>query len=240
MNAAQPANLLTAGEVADILLRKYTLLKQEIFLHIGYYKGHVRNFQLIATAIFGAGAYVASNQKLFPTPDNWWAWWALTTFIPLVSNYLLFDIVETQYATILLGERLATIEEQINELAGKHLLIWESSVSPLFWQTFRPIPGVINPDWFLGALGFLISAAICVGVPAVVYHQLLWPLATSTGRQVALLLAVLFALCCNIATTICMRRVLLGMRNIPRIRMRQMLDVPLLNRATKQHKGPTT
>jgi hypothetical protein len=234
MNPQSGTNALESAALADILMEKYGLLRKEIALHIGFYKGHIKNLQLMGTAILGGGAYVLSNPSLLPSSHNWWAWWMLVTFIPIIANYLLLDIVEAQYATIILSERLATIEEEVNCLAGRRLLIWETSVVPRFWQSFRPLPGVINPDWFLGILGWIIALSISVGIPSVVCYQLLWPIAITLWMHTAVIISGTFAVICTLTSGICMYKSILRLRNRPRDLFRKLAQQPLHN---KEHQG---
>jgi hypothetical protein len=207
----------------EILLRKYALLRQEIWLHIGFFKGHVTKFQLAGTAILAAGAYVLSHVELLPNRENWWVWWFAVTLFPVMCNYLAFDIIESQYAIILIGERLATIEEEINRSVGRRLLIWETMVSPTFWQGIRPMKGVINPDWFLSVFGGMIALSDAVVIPTLLY-RILWNVgANGVWRRAALILGVMLAVGGLAITLVCAWRVLLRMRGKPRTLFRQML-----------------
>jgi hypothetical protein len=210
-------------DVVAILMQKYSLLRQEVWLHIGYFKGHIAKFQLMGSALLAAGAYILSNSKLYPSSENWWVWWLGTTIVPVMCHYLIFDIIESQYAMILLGERLATLEEEINEKVGRQLLIWESLVSPLFWQGLRPMPGVINPDWFLSLFGFIIASFDAVAVPSLLY-SILWKDRDphSLGMCAAIFCGVGLMVFSMGASLYCAWRVLLRMRGKPRVLFRRM------------------
>ncbi|HEV7516558.1 MAG TPA: hypothetical protein VGR07_09690 [Thermoanaerobaculia bacterium] len=210
----------------DLLMRKYSLLKQEVWLHIGFYKAHVARFQLMGTAILAAAAYVIAHAELLPTQQNWWLWWLATTLIPVMANYLTFDIFESQYAMILLGERMATIEEDINRIVGRRILIWEVFGSPKFWEDFRPVPGVINPDWFLGSLGMIIAIYIEILVPAILYF-FLWCLAEGWTQHAIVIAGALLTVTLFSVSTYCGLKILLGMRGKPRAFFRAMLSAPL-------------
>jgi hypothetical protein len=212
-----------SGDVLKVLLQKYSLLRQEVCLHIGYFKGHVAKFQLMGSALLAAGTYVLAHSSLFPSEDNWWIWWLGATIIPVMCHYLIFDIIESQYAMILLGERLAVLEEEINEKLGRRVLIWDSLVSPLFWQGIRPMPGVLNPDWFLSFFSLIIAFFDAIAVPSLLYF-LLWRV--RNVHSLVMVAAVLcgigfmaFSMCLSL---FCAWRVLLKMRGKPRVLFRQM------------------
>lgn len=228
---------LEESVVADLLIQKYSLLKREIWLHIGYYKAHVRNVQLAGTALAAGAAYLISQgNALLPNTSNWWFWWALTILIPIIINYLVLDIVEAHYAAILLGERLATIETDLNSLAGRRLFIWETSGAPAFYQSFRPVKGVINPEWFLGVLGAIMIFFSSVLVPGVLLW-LLWT-ATPTTNTPLRLIAIIASSSLSVGTTslgyYAGAKTLLRLRGVPRQRFRQMLDVPLSRDVAQQ------
>jgi hypothetical protein len=218
--ANTPANIeLTV----DVLMRKYGLLKQEVWLHIGFYKSHVARFQLMGAALFAVGAYIATHSELLPNHNSWWYWWVAASFIPVLANFLMFDIIESQYATILLADRMATIEEDINQTLGKRVLIWETFGSPRFWSVFKPLPGVFNPDWFLSAFGVIIAIANAVAIPCYIYWRLWSIAAASAPRRVAALLGVVFAISAVVVTFYSGARVLLATRGKPREYYRTLL-----------------
>jgi hypothetical protein len=216
--------IVSESDILKILMQKYALLKQEVCLHIGYFKGHVAKFQLMGSALLAAGAYIISNSKiLYPGRENWWIWWLGTTILPVMCHYLIFDIIESQYALILLGERLATLEEEVNERVGRRLLIWDSLVSPLFWQGPRPMPGVINPDWFLSLYGLIIAFFDAVALPSLLYGML-WRVrdSSSLGMRAAIFCGIGFMALSMSVSLYCAWRVLLRMRGKPRVLFRQM------------------
>ncbi|HZF11899.1 MAG TPA: hypothetical protein VFE33_24195 [Thermoanaerobaculia bacterium] len=209
--------------MADLLMRKYSLLKQEVWAHIGFYKAHVARFQLMGTAILAAAAYVISNPATVPNNKNWWLWWLATTLFPVMANYLIFDIIESQYAMILLGERMATIEEDVNRIAGCRLLIWETFGAPMFWQSFRPMPGVINPDWFLSSFGLIIATSMAVVIPSFLYY-LLWNVSGGSTRHASVIAGLVIMIAAMAASVSCCLKILLSTRGKPRAFFRQILS----------------
>jgi hypothetical protein len=206
----------------ELAMKEYTLLRQEIWLHIGFFKGHVTKFQLMGSAILAVGAYVLSNATLFPNHDNWWAWWVGATIVPILCHYLIFDVIGTQYAIILLGERVATLEEELNAYMERRLFIWETLVTPLFWRRFRPMQGVINPDWFLGFFGGVIAVFNSLLVPIFLY-AVLWKIQPeSLAMKSAIWGGLGAAITFTCITLYAYWRVQLKMRGKPRLLFRRM------------------
>lgn len=186
---------LGANEIVDVLMRKYGLLRQEIGLHLGFYKSHVRNFQFMATAIFAGGGYIWAHPDLMPNGTTWWWWWLAVTIIPIIGNYLLLDIIESQYAVALISARLATIEGTINAIAGRTVLVWESEAVPVFWTNAMPIRGSLNPDWLLSFFGLLVAFVVAEVIPIALYWWLghvdmAW---NCEGRRIAIIGGSVFA-----------------------------------------------
>ena len=198
-------------------------MKQEVFLHTGYYKAHVARFQLMGTAILAGGSYVVAHPDLAPSPANWWLWWTVATFIPVVANYLMFDVIEAQYSITLLGERMATIEEDVNHALGHRVLIWQSEAIAPFWSKFRVTPQVINPDWFLSAFGAIIAIATAVLVPCLLYWNL-WSIDHfAWSRAGAVVLGVSLTIISVAVTFYVGKSVILGMPGKPRQIFRAIL-----------------
>ncbi len=61
---------LQRKDIADLLFKKYILLKSEIHLHMSNYKKHSKSVQVVATAIYAAVSYLIIDGKhrcyLFP------------------------------------------------------------------------------------------------------------------------------------------------------------------------------
>jgi hypothetical protein len=160
---------IAPNEQASVLLHEYDALRTEIVSLIGFYKAHVRNFQILIGALLGilgfALAHAASiaggsDGWLTPTAQNWRLWLGLAVAIPVATGYMVLDIVESAYSLILVSTHLAGVERAVNRIAGTELLTWESKVSPDFWKSFVPRSRVLNPNWLLA--GF--QTALFLGV----------------------------------------------------------------------------
>jgi hypothetical protein len=214
---------LTPPAVAGLLMTKFSLLRAEILSQQGHYRDHVRNFQVMSGGLLAGTAYVLAHPELLPSTRLWWAWWLVTSMVPVVANYLIFDVLESQYAMILLAERIATIEEELNAIAGRRLFIWESAISPRFWQGFRPMPGVINPDWFMNIFLGIIITFTNVLLPLSLYAILWRSTHVSMGKAVALGCGVLFTIAAIGVSLFSFFNVLLNMRGKPRILINTLL-----------------
>lgn len=156
----------------DVLVQKYSLLRQEGWKYVDYYKSHVRNFQIIGGGLL-AVVYYLVEKSVVPTAQTWWLWWGTCLLVSTVSNYLIMDVADALYALILLGQRMRVLEEQINASLGETLLVWETEVAPRFYSRLLPLPGVVNPNWLLGLFGALIGIAIAVAIPCVGFGMIL-------------------------------------------------------------------
>ncbi|HEV8241498.1 MAG TPA: hypothetical protein VGS57_19200 [Thermoanaerobaculia bacterium] len=149
---------LTAQEAkrVDAWISQYALCKAEIAAQIGYYKMHVRNFQLLLGAIVGAAAFVAAHPDAQPTSQNRLLWALGVVGIPIVATYLALDVIGPFYIVNLTAERMVTIEWSLNTLLGPRVYVTERYCSPVFYRGPYPLPGLTNPDAFLWAFGALL------------------------------------------------------------------------------------
>jgi hypothetical protein len=185
-------NLDTEG--AAMLLEQYKIRCQEMLVMVPLYKTHVRNFQIIAGAILGGTAFALSRPDSLPTKGNWPLWWAIATLIPVVTAYLMLDILATIYTMQIVGEGIASIERQLNDYLLARLFNWEQLISEPFFTRLSPTAGVINPGWLVGAFGIFIYAAITLGVPGAAFASILRvgpPLAASRLVQTLIALSTL-------------------------------------------------
>lgn len=149
---------LSDEKAVEILFGKYSLLKQEIHLQIAYLKNHVRNFQFIFVPALTAAAYLIAGGSVFKPDENNRAVWLLFG-IALVTGtcYLIYDVLDASFQIFMIAERLSTLEIEINTIARRRLLLWESEFSERF-NIMKPFPGVWNPlscvRFYIGILLF--------------------------------------------------------------------------------------
>lgn len=174
----RPKDVLVKKDKADILFREYSLLKSEIHLQIRYFKNHVKNFQLVASPILAAAAYLLTSSQFTPSDANKFAWIAALYVIVTATCYLIYDITDASYQILVLAERMSMIERKINALAGQRLLIWESEISERFNAGLHPFTGVLHPTWWMRYYGAVLLSALLFGIPFWASWKL-WNIATT-------------------------------------------------------------
>lgn len=164
MEAAEKGKLdAVTSKRVDAWMSQYAISKTEIGAQIGFYKGHVRNFQLVLGAVVGGGAFIASNPTLRPTSINFAAWYFAVLAIPIIATYLVMDIIGPVYIINLIAERMVVLERRLNEILGRRVYVAETYASSKLHSSVRPLPGVINPDAFLWFFGMIIYGAVSAG-----------------------------------------------------------------------------
>jgi hypothetical protein len=108
---------------ADLLMKKYTLLKQEVFLLIGSYRSHVRNLQIFLTFAAGLVGFFLSKDSYPAVINSWMLWAAMSVFLSSLVGYMAFDILEAQYHMIAIAARMTSLEKLINRLSGENVLL---------------------------------------------------------------------------------------------------------------------
>jgi hypothetical protein len=163
---------LQRKDIADLLFKKYSLLKSEIHLHMSNYKKHSKSVQVVATAIYAAVSYLIVEGKFVPNDSNVLIWAAGLFLATSLLCYFVYDILDTLYDINVLGERMIILEENINEVAEHDLLIWERKISAKV-HSQHPFPGVVAPfvmvQIYIGImlvlvlLAFPITTAVYLG-----------------------------------------------------------------------------
>ena len=218
---------MDAESEVDLLMKKYVLLKQEIYLHSGYYKSHIKSFQLLMGGLMAFFGFVLSGKIPTPSEANWWLWWGFATFLWVVVQYLVFDLWEAQYAIMLISARIATIEEMINSRFRKRLLVWESLITPKYFSSIEPSPGITNPSFMMGLWGFIIIFSTGVFLPNLVYYAL-WPLLADKPYARTLIFASgFFSIGFTCLSAYVGANVMLRMRVRARVDCELFLSIPL-------------
>ena len=197
------------NESTRMLIEQYKVRCQEMLVMVPLYKAHVRNFQIIAGAILGATAFAMSRAGSLP----WGLLWACAAFLPVVTTYLLLDILYTTYTMQMVAEGIASIEVRLNKDLGSYLFTWENLISEEFFQRRLPITGVVNPGWFVGTFGLIIYGAMTVAVPMVA-GTYIWTVSDSLDfeRLIIISLAIPTAWC--VAIVAYTANALGGMRSV--------------------------
>ena len=157
----------------DAWMSQYAISKAEISAQIGFYKVHVRNFQLLLGFVFGAAAFVVAHPELRPNSSNLTIWYLSVLGVPVIATYLALDVLGPFYIVNLVAERMVVIEWNLNRVLGPRVYVSERYASPVFHRGLRPLPGVINPDaflWFFGTINYLtVSSVPLIWLLAVVF-----------------------------------------------------------------------
>jgi hypothetical protein len=167
---ASPA--IENADILDLLMRKYSLHKQEIIAQITNYKAHSRHFQVIAAVLLVAIPLAIEKPQYSISLATAWPWCILVLCFTTIANYFLFDVIESQYAIQVLAARAKILEEKINELAHKRVLIWETAGAELFWSK-KKIVGIAYPTRYLLIYQALIVVGFTLFLPLYVYWSLL-------------------------------------------------------------------
>ena len=178
--STQVADKLMRKDIADILFKKYTLLKTEIHLHIGNYKKHSKHIQLVATAIFAAVSYLIVEKHFEPSDSNILIWAAGIFLATSLLCYFVYDILDSVYDINVLGERMIILEKEINEVSGRNLLVWETEISGLV-HSQRPFPHVFPPFVLVQVYVTIMTLLALVVFPVVAAGYILVYVDINTG-----------------------------------------------------------
>jgi hypothetical protein len=132
-------------EIADLLFKKYALLKTEIHLRIQSFKNHARNFHFVGAFIILLASYAFFQDPYKPNDENKFIWLAALFSAATFTIYLTYDILESSYQILTLAERLASLERRINAELNQRLFIWESEIAPKLNARSRPLKGIWHP-----------------------------------------------------------------------------------------------
>jgi hypothetical protein len=144
----------------DILMREYLALRAEILEFVRYYRAHARYAGVFLGVVVALVSFAAKSDGGLALAHSRLFVFAIGIGITTAVTYFAFDALEAQYAMFAVGSRAATLEDEINNRAGKRLLIWESILSDRYWwmpkhneqywwQWESPLQGVKYPSKFL-------------------------------------------------------------------------------------------
>jgi hypothetical protein len=125
---------MTSEEMrADVLMKEYASMREEVLLHFRNTKLHWRYYQVFFTAAIVIIWYLffVSNTNVgtillllnIKQPD---LLLYVVFALDLTSYYFAFDILDSYFCIFLAAACLANIEEQINAICGRTILVWES------------------------------------------------------------------------------------------------------------------
>ena len=151
-------------DTIELLFKKYSLLKSEIHLWMTSYRSHVKNMQFVVSSLIAGTGYLIVDNKYPPTNDRMFVWISGIFVAVNVVFYLVYSVYDSIYHQMVIGERMATLESNINDLAHKNLLIWESNQHIREIETgLHPLQGVWQPSWALQMHVFALLGLSIVG-----------------------------------------------------------------------------
>jgi len=178
-----------AHDLADLLMKQYQALKQDMVFQMGSYKNHVRNNQIIGAAIAAAGSALISSGNFEITDANKYLWLLGVFFIATVSFYMIHDVFESVFAVKALEQYLAYLEDKINEITGCRALLWQSYVASQLWPLSKSIKDIKPPVHSLEFYQILLILCMTIFFPAWTYYKII-RVAQMDIRLAALLLAL--------------------------------------------------
>jgi hypothetical protein len=138
--------------------------------------------------MLAVASYASQVKALSLTRDTELAWVLVTIVIILVVYYIWYDTLDAHFGVVSHSARIKSLENQINKIVGRKLMIWETVVAPKLWGSAHPFPGVVHPVrpmlFYQGILMFLIAVAF----PFYVYYEA-WKLPETTVPFKAILIA---------------------------------------------------
>jgi hypothetical protein len=194
MPETQPPSGLSDKEKIEVLMNKYSFLRQEIVAHLNNYKAHVKYFQvLIGTIIAIAG--IMKEQNLLPFLNSRLYWLTASVFITTVVSYVALDIVQSLYSISVLAARLSSIEDRVNTLANERLLAWETALAPLFHRKRFPADDwSISPGYALVVYEFILIALGVFSIPTMLFVKF-WngPTEHLSSFRILLIISILYS-----------------------------------------------
>ncbi len=185
---------LLKKDIVELLFKKYSLLRSEVNIRITDFKQHSKNVQVVVAALFAAAGYLMEHQSFRPTNENMFAWLAGLAIAISLIYYRVYDILDSIYEMNTLGERMAQLEKQMNEIAEMNLLMWEIKVSPRMHSQFKPLPGVIAPSGMLWIYFGIMLLIVLVIFLIIFYDISSVPLCTYVWLKRTFLIADVFYL----------------------------------------------
>lgn len=178
------------AEEIDLLMKEYAILKSDQNMQAQSFKNHVRNAQILLAIIAGLVSVLLSTAKVDFTDNFKWEWVGFSFVLTIVTYFLVYDTLEANFAVQALAERIASIEERVNQLLHRRALVWESTIAKKLWTPWH-INWIIHPIPLLllhQGTFIVLMATFTIGV-----YVWAWRLPTTTCPT-KILLALLIAI----------------------------------------------
>src|ERR1700693_2337848 len=132
-------------ELAELLFRYYQILKQDMLMQMGSFKNHVRNGQIIGTILITTSSFLLGSKNFSISNDNKYIWVIVALAATTITYYLIYDILEANFAVKALEEYLSFLEMEVNKVLGANTLIWQSCVVEKLWPMSKDGDRIISP-----------------------------------------------------------------------------------------------
>lgn len=195
----------------DILLKEYDHRFQEVLLHSKRYHKQSNYIYIFTSIIIAVCTLIFSKNTQEAIINFGLDKQTLNTFLIFfliisisIAYYFYSTIMEALFVIYMNGSRIAFIEESINKITGKDILVWDSKLIPRFFNPrLMYKKGWVSPNIISGIWAFLflliITIALCItsymilGINALfyiipvslltVYHISQWILLHTVGLQ---------------------------------------------------------
>jgi hypothetical protein len=160
--------------ISNILMKKYEILRSEILFWYEAVKRQYKFLQIFMAGSLTVVSYIVLNysEKQFVT--------GLATFgvsgefvlifiifsIITVSYYFCFDVLDSFSSMFVVAARLDTIEEELNKLYNKTILVWESKIQTRTVERFSP------PKVLFAVFQFVLILVYSTAVPLYLCYKL--------------------------------------------------------------------
>jgi len=161
---------LTDSNNVDLLFRYYQILKQDLLLQTGSFKNHVRNSQIIGSALIAILTFLVSSNNYTVQQNNIFLWLVVTATFTTVTYYLIHDVLEAVFAVRALEECLSFLEDRVNAILGANRLIWQSGVAQNLWPASKDI-GFLPPMRCLEFYETVLILGATILLPSYVYYK---------------------------------------------------------------------
>jgi hypothetical protein len=169
-DAPKSTDVLLQKDVIDLLMKKHAVMYSALLMRATSFTSHVRNSQLVITLMIAIGTVTFQFPWFRLQNDTKW-WWILLTGVAIgVTYYLWYDTLDAHFAVVAHSARIKTLEDQVNKIVGRKILIWETVVAPKLWRSPHPFKGVWHPVWFMLLYQWFLMLLIAGLFPLYVYY----------------------------------------------------------------------
>jgi hypothetical protein len=215
--SAQKTPATDPGNV-DLLFQYYQILKQDLLLQTGSFKNHVRNSQIIGSALIAILSFLISSNNYTVTSDNVFLWLVVTGTFTTVTYYLIYDVLEAVFAVRALEECLSFLEDRVNATLGANRLIWQSGVAQNLWPTSTDI-GFLAPMRCLEFYETILILGATVFLPSYIYYKAWNAVGDGSAVRHVLVGLELYSLLSAVVTIFVLR----GVNGLLRAKVREMI-----------------